>query len=205
PTIPSGWNGWSVTSDGGGPFCQDRCTGLGPGSATAIDEIWTMTHDVDASGLDGDVRLCFDVGAEGSDGSEYIQVTFDTDDGTGFQEAWYWEDEWGPDGACRRVCLHLTDIDPAAARNPDLRIRFEMRSDASDRYVFIDDIVVDGAVYCDGTGSVSTTSLTEAGSGSYDFLLSDDAGVPMGAYAVCTWDTATPPVIGAGGTWFTSP
>jgi hypothetical protein len=204
-TIPDGWNGWSVSSDGSGPFCGDRCTGGTSGSATAIDEIWTMTHDVDASGLDGDVRLCFDVGDDDTDGSEYVQVLFDADDGSGWQEAWYWEDEWGTDGTCRRVCLHLTDIDRDAARNPDLRIRFEVRSDSSSRYVFIDDIVVDGAVYCDGSGSASTSSLTERSGGNYDFTLSDDAVVPMGAYVVCTWDTATPPVTGAGGTRFLSP
>ena len=96
-------------------------------------------------------------------------------------------------------------MDEDAARNPNLQIRFQLSSNQPGEAVFIDDIVVDGAVYCDGTGSVSTSTPSYTGGGSYSFDLSDDAGVPMGAYAVCTWDSATPPVIGAGGTWFTSP
>jgi hypothetical protein len=200
--IPDGWNGWSIV---GGPSCDSVCTGGSAGGAVSSSGTWTMTHGVDTSTIDGDVTLCFDVGDDDSDGNEYIQVLFDAADGSGWQEAWYWEDEWGTDGACRRVCLHLSDIDRDAARNPDLRIRFEVYSDSSSRLVFIDDVVVDGAVYCDGSGSVGTSSLTERSGGNYDFALSDDAGVPMGAYAVCTWDTATPPVTGAGGTRFLSP
>ncbi len=71
--------------------------------------------------------------------------------------------------------------------------------------MFIDDIVVDGAVYCDGSGSVSTSTMTDTGGGGYSFDLSDDAGVPMGAYAVCSWDTPPVPITGRDGTWFTRP
>ncbi|MBW2263696.1 MAG: hypothetical protein JRG91_17165 [Deltaproteobacteria bacterium] len=201
--IPDGWNGWTIT--GGGPLCLDVCTGGSAGGAVVNDDQWTMTHAVDTSGLDGDVRLCFDVGDFNSDWNEWISVQFDTGTGSGFVEAWYWENEWGTDGACSNVCLHLSDMDEDAARNPNLQIRFQLSSNQPGEVVFIDDIVVDGAVYCDGTGSVSTSTMTDTGGGGYSFDLSDDAGVPMGAYAVCSWDTPPTPITGWDGTWFTSP
>jgi hypothetical protein len=203
--IPSGWNGWTITGTGpgSGPECATVCSGGTPGGARVRNDEWTMSHVVDTSTLDGDVRLCFDVGDDNSDQDEWIEVSFMT--GSTWWSAWYWENEWGPDGDCRRVCLNLSDLDPFAARNRSLQIRFTLSSSNTDEHVFIDDIVVDGAVYCDGSGSVSTGAITDTGGGSYSFDMSDDAGVPLGGYAICSWDTPPDPIFGWAGTWFMLP
>jgi hypothetical protein len=207
--IADGWNGWSIGTTGiagSGPICQSVCSGGSAGGALVALDTWSMTHHVDASGLDGDVRLCFDVGDDRSnDADEWITVSFDAADGTGWQTAWTWAEEWGSDGDCERVCLPLSDLDPDVARNPDLWIRFELSSDDDDRTVFIDDIEVDGAVFCDGTGHASTGAFSEAGLGTYSFTLQDDTGEPMGAYATCSWDTPPVPVEGWDGTRFRDP
>ena len=159
-----------------------------------------MIHAVDTSGLDADVRLCFDVGDRRADGGEWIRVSFDS--GGWWQDAWEWEDQWGTDDACERVCLDLTDIDSAAARNPGLRIRFNARSDATARFVFIDDVVVDGAVFCDGTGSLRLDTPSDEGGGSYTIEMENSAGAQMWAEVTCSWDSPPAPVTGSDGTRF---
>jgi hypothetical protein len=199
--IGDGWNGWSVT---GSPDCSDTCTGGSPGAARASDETWTLSRTVDTSTLGTDVRLCFDAGdTDAVSSSEQIQVEIDT--GTGWQEAWYWERDWGASGECERVCLNLSDIDPSSARNPSLQIRFTVQSGNTDSYVYIDDIVLDGAAFCDGAGSASVGVVADAGGGSYTFDLVDDAGIPMWADVTCSWDDPPDPVVGSDGTAFTSP
>ncbi|MBW2264110.1 MAG: hypothetical protein JRG91_19270 [Deltaproteobacteria bacterium] len=198
--IADGWNGWSVTTDGAGPTCTNVCTGGTSGGARAADEEWTMIHAVDTSGLDADVRLCFDVGDHRADGGEWIKVSLDT--GGWWLDAWEWEDQWGTDDACERVCLNLTDIDRAAARNPGLRIRFNVRSDASDRFVYIDDVVVDGVALCDGTGSLLLDTPSDEGGGSYTIEMENDAGTQMWAEMTCSWDSPPTPVTGSDGTRF---
>jgi hypothetical protein len=203
--IPNGWTGWSIlgTGPGSGPICQNVCTVGSPGGAVVRNDQWVMTHDVDTSTVDGDVRLCFEVGDSNADWNEWITVAFEA--GSGWQDVWYWENDWGTDGACSRVCANLSDVNRHAARNPNLQIGFTLNSNDPTELVFIDDIVVDGAVYCNGTGSVSASAPTDLGGGTYSFDLSDDTGTPMGAYAVCSWDTPPAPITGWDGTWFQSP
>jgi hypothetical protein len=193
-TIADGWNGWSVT---GIPSCSDVCTGAG--GAVASEETWLMTHAVDASGLGSDVRLCFDLGDSGFGSGMYMRVSMDT--GSGFQDIWYWSDNMVY-GSCSRVCLRLSDIDPAAARNPGLSIRFELHSGDSDERVFIDDVVVDGAVGCTGPGTASTGTITDTGGGSYSFDLTDDAGTQLSARVTCTWGSEPHTVSGSDSTLF---
>jgi hypothetical protein len=204
--IPDGWNGWSITGLGGfggsGPICGNWCSG-NTGGAQVNDDEWIMVHAVDASTLDGDVRLCFDVGDNWADWNEWIHVSFDA--GTGWQEAWYWENELGADGTCRRVCLNLSDIDPDVDNNPNLLIRFWLSSNTWNERMFIDDIEVDGAVYCTASPNVSLTSIVDVGSGNYTFDIVDDAGVPLAAWVTCSWDTPPVPVSDRDWTWFQSP
>jgi hypothetical protein len=191
--IADGWNGWAVTGTGG-PACEDRCTGGSAGGASVLDGQWTMTHAVDASALQTDVRLCFDVGGDRCNAGEMILVSFDAGDGTGLQEAWYWEQEWGPDGTCQRVCVLLSEIDPDVLGEPSLLISFQLTSDDGDRWVFIDDVVVDGAGRCDGAGVVDVGAISDGGSGDYSFDLTDIAGGPAPVWVTCSWDSPTPPV-----------
>jgi hypothetical protein len=201
--LPNGWNGWTITSDGGGPLCGAYCGS--PGGASADDETWSMTHDVDTSTLDGDVTLIFSLADHRCDGSEWIRVSFDASDGTGWQEAWYWEEEFGPDDACRKMSLNLSDIDPDVNRNPDLRIRFEIRSDAHDRNIYIDDVTVEGAQFCPGASHFSVSTIGDDGGGSYSFTLSSRTAVPSAAYVTCSWDTPPDPITDTDSTRFVSP
>jgi hypothetical protein len=206
--IPNGWNGWTVAGLGGpgsGPDCGNWCSG-GTGGARVDDDEWIMTHAVDASTLDGDVRLCFDVGDSLGDWNEWIAADFDaTGTGSSWQEAWYWENEWGSDGTCTQVCVNLSDIDPSVNNNPDLLIRFWLSSNTPGERVFLDDVFVDGAVYCPGTGLASIGSISDLGGGSYSLTLSDDVGRPLGAHVTCSWDTPPAPVLDRDTTWFRSP
>ncbi len=196
--LGDGWNGWTVT---GAPDCRDMCTGGSPGAARANNETWSLSRTVDASSLDGDVRLCFAAGDLGAlSSSDRIQVELDA--GSGWREAWYWERNWVTGGSCTEICLNLTDLDPASARNPGLRIRFTVQSSDIDSYVYIDDIVLDGAVFCDGTGSAGAGAVSDVGGGSYSLDLSDTAGTQMWAELICSWDSPPAPVTGSGGTWF---
>ncbi len=196
--IGDGWNGWTVT---GSPDCRDMCTGGSPGAARATNETWSMSHSVDTSAIARDVRLCFAAGeAFASTSSDRLQVEIDT--GTGWQEAWYWEQGLSFGGACVDVCLNLSDIDPAAARNPALQIRFTLQSSDTSRSIYIDDIVLDGAVLCDGTGSASAGTVSDDGGGSYSLDLSDTAGTPMWVELSCSWDSPPAPVTGSDGTRF---
>jgi hypothetical protein len=203
--IPSGWNGWTISTvpPGDGPACLTVCTGGSAGGVRAENEQLSMSHVVDTSAVDGDVRLCFFVGDDHSDAGEWISVWMDAGGGT--TEVWYWDTQWGTDGACGKVCVGLSDVDPRAARNPGLVVGFTIASNSTGDRVFIDDVVVDGAVYCAGTGSVTAGPISEVGGGLYSFPLTDVAGVPMGATAVCTWDTPPDPVTGWDATWFRVP
>jgi hypothetical protein len=204
--IPDGWNGWDVsTSAGSGPYCVDVCAGGSPGGAMADNGTWTMVRAVDTSGLDGDVRLCFDVGDNHADWNETILVSFDSGNALGWQTAWYWENEWGTDASCSRVCLELSAIDQSVAKNPNLQIRFRIASNQGSEQVFIDDIVLDGAVYCDGSSRMTVGALTDTGGGSYAVQFSNDVGLPMGAQLTCSWDTPVDPIEGWDLTWFTAP
>jgi hypothetical protein len=201
--IPNGWNGWTVSLlRGSGPECGSWCSGGTGGARTSNDE-WYMIHSVDASTLDGDVRLCFDVGDDTSDWNEWIEVSFNT--GTGWQEAWYWENELGTDGSCRRICVNLTDLDPDANNNPNLQIMFWLSSNVWSEQMFIDDIEVDGAVYCAATGKVSLSPVVDVGGGGYTFDIENDTGLPLGVWVDCSWDSPPTPISDSDMTRFISP
>ena len=195
--IGDGWNGWTVT---GNPGCRDMCTGGSPGAARATNETWSMSHAVDTSALARDVRLCFAAGESfASSSSDRIQVEIDT--GSGWQEAWYWEQGLSFGGACVDVCVNLTDLDPAAARNPSLQIRFTVQA-SEDTSVYIDDIVLDGATLCDGAGSLRLGAPSDGGGGSYTIEVDNEVGRQLWGELSCSWDSPPEPVSGSDGTWF---
>lgn len=198
--IADGWNGWSVTAAAATLQCLTECSSnVALGMRSAV----TMSHAVDTTAVDGDVRLCFDVGDRAADAGEWITVSFDA--GTGWQEAWRWDDDLGTDGSCASVCVVLSDIDPAVALNPDLVIRFELVSNHVNDHLYIDDVLVDGATFCPAGSAASISGLADLGGGSYSFDLVDDAAAPMGAAARCSWDTPPELVAGLDTTWFRAP
>jgi len=192
--IPDGWKGWEITGE---PKCPGfECPG-GEGDAWGAEadaSEWTMEHDVDTSGLDGDVHLCFDLGDDGSDNGERIHAEFSVDGGETWAAAWYQEKNMTPDGTCRNICVNLSNIDGAVSRNPDMKIRFTLRSD--NKKVDIDDIEVFGAVFCDAAGRVVLGAIEEDTPGHYQFSVTNLTGDPLLVMVHCRWDDPPRPVEG---------
>jgi cysteine-rich repeat protein len=193
--IPDGWNGWEVT---GAPRCPgfDCPGGEGDSSgAEAAGGAWMMQRTVDTSSLDADVRLCFDLGDNGANTGELIAVQFSTDGGSTWRSAWYQEQEMTLDGFCAHPCVSLSALDPDAARNPDMKIRFTLRSDG--QAVTVDDITVSGAVFYSAGGTLAIDPVTETGvPGIYGVVVHDAAGEQMTAQPSCSWDDPAVPVSG---------
>jgi hypothetical protein len=78
--------------------------------------------------------------------------------------------------------LRLTDVDPAAANNANVCVRFQLQ-DNSGNYTYVDNVCVRGTTYPAGMFSVG--ALTDLGGGTYTFSVgatrSSTAGVS------CTW------------------
>jgi hypothetical protein len=197
--IVDGWNGWTVTGEIGNLTCEPACSS-GNGARVRRGNAG-LSRTVDTTAACGDVRLCVDVGDRNADDGESIAILFDA--GSGWQEAWRWEDDWGADGTCSRVCIVLTDLDPAAAGNPALGVRIDLASNHNLDHVLVDGIVVDGALPCPAGSAASVRGLTDESGGSYSLELVDDAGTLMSAFAICSWDEPDEPVEGSDGTVFT--
>ncbi len=186
--IVDGWNGWAVTDS---PKCPGFSCPDGMGDANgaeADNEQWTMTRTVDASELDGNVTLCFDLGDDQSSGDNSILVEFNANDGDGWQEAWLQNGSIGTDQTCMNICVNLSDIDTDVNRNPALRIRFDVDTRPAGNKIDIDDILVAGAVYCDGAGTVTLGAISESGGGTYAFTVADVGGGRVDADIQCSWD-----------------
>jgi hypothetical protein len=199
-TIPDGWNGWSISSTGGDPGCVNKC---GSDVALVDGETTTFSHTVDTTGADTDVRLCFDVGDHWTESDAWMTVSLDA--GSGWQEVWHWESDWGPDDSCTRICMSLSDVNSAVAGITGLEIRFELSTSHHLHDLYIDNVLVDGASFCPARSEASVSGLTDLGGGSYSLDLVDDAGSQMLALAHCSWDTPPEPVEDTDGTWFQSP
>jgi hypothetical protein len=191
--IFDGWNGWSVASGSPGSFpaCPGfTCSSLGSDAAAEVRNDWmTLERRVDASSLDGDVRLCFTYGDNGAWGSDTnIDVFFDA--GSGWKNIWAQSGNFGPNGNCREVCINLSDLDPDANRNPDLGVRIEMASGNSSP-VSLYEVRVSGALYCDGDaiGAVQLDTMTDNGDGTYTFDARDVPVEQLTADILCSWDS----------------
>ena len=55
--------------------------------------------------------------------------------------------------------------------------------------MFFDDVVVDGAGRCEGTGVVDVETISDDGAGSYSVDLTDAAGGPAPTWVTCSWDS----------------
>ncbi len=192
--IVDGWNGWEVT---GSPNCPGpwECAGTSAGpNAHALDEQWTMERMVDTTSVDGEVVLCFSIGDD--DSGTTARVQFDLTDGSGWQTLWEMSGNLGDDNTCRQVCLNLSDVDPDAAANPSLWIRFFLNSNrlyATGHYV-LDDILLSGSPFCDGSSWVSLGPVTETGGGIYDFTVTRATATKVSPVVTCSWGTPPAPL-----------
>jgi hypothetical protein len=178
---------WTVVS--GTPTC------LGGGfSCNGSDNLVTenmsliIERSVDASALDGQVELCFDVGEKGAGDGESMTVEFDA--GSGWRTAWSHADNLGPDNVCTTVCLNLSALDPEANNNPALGIRLDITSNNGGDEIIVDNVVVRGAVFCPvDAGVVDLSSPPQWQSADvYRFTATDVSGTQLTAKIQCTWD-----------------
>ena len=186
-SIPDGWNGWRVV---GNPQCA---TPVCPSSSEGVfswSDSWSMERTIDTSLLSGNVILCFDSGDFLSDLDSRVSVEFDTGKGSGWQTAWLQTGDLGPDRECRTNCVNLSNINNDVNGNPNLKIRFSVSS-LSGGNIVIDNIVVSGSVYCDATGIVSISSLSETTPATYMFNVTDVSGTPLDAFIECSWGTSS--------------
>jgi cysteine-rich repeat protein len=186
-----GLGAWTVT---GTPSCPGTwgCSGA---SLQASGASWTITRQVDATGLDADVTLCFSYGDGGAFSPSGIQVQFDARGGLGWQSAWSHTGNTGPDRTCRQVCVDLADINPGVNRNSRLLVRFTVTAQPGQTFD-LDDITLSGAAYCDGSALVSTGPVSETSPGTYSLSASDLSGSRLDAYVECSWDSPPSPVEG---------
>ncbi len=184
--LTSGWNDWAVSGTVKcvtGFDCYDQSS-----RAEADTTAGVFARNLDVSGLDGDIRLCFYYGDDGGNTGKSLLVEFDA--GTGWQPAFAQVGNPGPDNSCKEVCINLSELDPAVNRNPALGIRFDM-STSGDK-IDVDHITVSGAQFCDGAGTIEFGAFTESSAGVYDFTARDVPGTPLDAHIVCSWDTPPP-------------
>jgi len=184
--ITDGWKDWDIA---GSPACPGFSCPGGDGDAYGVEasgESWTMTHGVDTSGLDGDVRLCFDVGDNGAGPEASVLAAFSTDGGESWETAWEHAGDVTQDGRCVHVCVSLSDLDDRAARNRAMMIRFTLSAGAAG--VTIDDVGVAGAVYCDAGESVVLGGVTETSTpGLYELTVRNESSGQIGALVTCRW------------------
>jgi concanavalin A-like lectin/glucanase superfamily protein/uncharacterized protein DUF2341 len=152
---------------------------------------WAIERTVDASALDSNITLCFDVGdVNADDSNEYVRVEMDV--GQGWEPVWYQHSRMSLYSACEHVCVNLSDINPAVNRNQALKIKFTVAGDSYNQVV-IDDIILTGARHCDiGADQILLGPLTDHSDGSYDFNAQNIIDQPMPTEFICSWDT--PPV-----------
>ena len=153
--LNDGWNGWSVSGDE--PRCDvGQCT-IGDGIVAEQNDSWQIDHVVDTSELSNEVNLCWLLGDEYATHAD-ILIEFDTGGGAGFEFAWESTESVLYDVGCEEFCVDLAAINPEAAANPALVIRFTV--DAIDNNVWFDEISVGGASTCDAMGTLSTSQVT---------------------------------------------
>jgi hypothetical protein len=194
-TIPDGWNNWSVQ---GTPRCLNTSC-ASDGLEAQPPESWIIEHDVDTSDLTEAVHLCWTLGDENWSAAQFI-VEFNT--GTVWQEAYRDEDETVYGAVCMKICRDLTAIDPAAAANPSLKIRFDMTP--LNNAVMLDDITVSGPERCDATGLLQAGAVSPAAN-DYAVDVGNPGDIPYQIQLECDWGLLDPPVTASDSFRFTLP
>ena len=144
-----------------------------------------MTTTFDASQLDSEVAVCFQLGHDGTLNTDRLELQIDS--GSGFQTVWSQEGQLGQDGECRLECVDLSAADPAVHGNPAVGLRFDF--DANDGKIEIYRVVVAGAVHCSAAAAnLSLSPVTEVGGGLYQLTASNGDGGPLDGRLTCSWE-----------------
>ncbi len=165
--LPGDYNGWTIAGD------QIRCENYGCVSDGLHNDRdnWAIEHPVDTSSLSGPVNLCWTMGAEPNTDAS-LSVEFNTGGSADWQTAYFSDGGLTLQNECVKMCVDLAAIDPAAAGNPALLIRFTI--DSLDKYVLLDDISVGGDERCSGANRLQTGQVVEQGN--HYYLDIDDLG-----------------------------
>ncbi|RLB53001.1 MAG: hypothetical protein DRI34_14005 [Deltaproteobacteria bacterium] len=193
--LADGFNGWSITGTihcGPGFNCFDASS-----RAKVNNTSGTMTAQVDLSAY-SDVELCFYYGENRANGGE--RLTVEVDAGSGWQQVWFHEGNFGPDNSCVQVCRNLSDPVPEVDHNPAVNIRFSL--EAGDHEIALDHIVLSGRADCAAGGVIGLTSPpADNADGTYDFTASDISGTQLTGHLSCQWDPQ-PAVSGGDDVWW---
>jgi hypothetical protein len=176
------------TFSGGSHAClQTGCANYSAWQPGVVGEgsSFTMETVVDAGQVDGELVACFKIGSAATDAGD--QITLEFDSGQGYKPAWTQAGSIGTENECREICVNLSDIDPAALRNPALGIRFDITSTQT---IGLYGVTLSGAHYCSADPAfLSLSSPTESGGGVYDFTANDVLSHPLGATIQCRWNS----------------
>ena len=191
--LPADYNGWSVITNGivecRNETCSDDLMRIRPGAELILE------RSVDTSGVDAQLELCWRMGGR-NNGT--VQFAMEMDAGSGWEVAYsYLGPASSDEDICAERCVELTGVNPAAADNPFLGLRFTIM--ALDERVHFDDIRLSGQALCDVTGSglLRVDPLVQDSSDQYSIEIDNLDGRPFGVTVRCAWDERDPAVTGS--------
>ncbi len=162
----------------------------GNSAAVADGGDWTIEAGVDTSSCHV-VDLDFDIAHDNEDNDEGVIVEMSTNGGGDWRvvtDIDFGDGRWAADNVLHPWygLMRLSDMDPAAAGNADLRIRLTLRSNANTRESYVDNFEVICHEMPDPMMILPESERTDNGDGSYDFTLS--ANCQNTSNITCTWD-----------------
>ncbi len=178
-----GWNGWETG------MTTVRCdTNICGTQAIQGENSASLEHAVDTTGGTGGnhIELCWSLGDDGPSVGTF-RVEFNAS-GT-FVTAYEVSGNLGPDNVCAQQCVDLSALDPAAAGNPNLRIRFSWS--VQSRKFALDDVVVrESGSRCDAgaLGYLLLSDISGEGAGGYEIQLLNRRPGALHATLECVWN-----------------
>lgn len=186
------WNDWTVTNLNGDLACKTEFNCFdGSKRVQANNATGQLMRSLDLSQYH-DVEVCFWMGDDGAGGGEVFLVEVDeTGTGADYKPVWGVSGNAGQDRDCLEVCVNLSDQIPGVDRNPNVLLRFNLASDGGK--LDLDEVLVRGAVACDGAGVIGFSPGGISGVQNEYFIDAENLdGTQLPARVTCSWDS--PPV-----------
>ncbi len=150
----------------------------------------TLTLAADTSVFCDDIWVAFDYGGRGETPDELFTVSYDA--GAGFSTVFTDAAGVGPDNTLFAFPLNLSAASAAAAENAALSIRFTLQSIGAQNDLYLDNVLVTGALCSDAGGAVSFGPPIDRGGGLYTVQVT--ASERGAAHLRCQWDSMSPPI-----------
>ncbi|MBN2496997.1 MAG: DUF2341 domain-containing protein [Deltaproteobacteria bacterium] len=181
------WNDWQLSS-----FLTCSTGFSCPNSSRRIlartNQDGFLERSVDSSGFE-QLELCFYSGeSSAQEPMDLISLEVDPD-GSGWQEIWSSVGDSGTDSTCARTCLELSRRLPELDDNPDWKLRYRLRADASGE-VDLDEVVLSGRRICENETLLALSEVSEIGGGSYALDASPSRVMSAEAELACEWGAA---------------